>query len=497
MKKKMYKLIGILTILGLLSVFCIMSSAAESTGIESGKWYCIVNAATGKALNNNGNVYSNGNNVNQSTYTGTAQQQWWLKYESSSDSYKIYTGSGEQWKVLDIVKSGGSVVSGCNVEIWDETDPIAQQWKISYMSAGKYCIWPKANSNLALATYGTGNGTTSTGSTSNGNAFVTTYKANTNQQLWYIIPVGMPRPVPNGTYYIRNKKSGMFLDLLGGSTANSVETEQYTFHGATNQQWKLMFQNGVYKIKPVCAPGKALDVQGASTANNAKIQSYDDTRAIGQEWKLIDNGDGSFKIASRISNYQKCAVVNGASTAQSARIIQYQINNGWNEDWYFDRVDAANWPEETWTVPSGELLSRWTISAGKGSFTANFYKFYSANITYRSTPNLLMIKKIRMYTQMQQSYPVGDVGRVSTLNFLANVNGVNQTKLNCDCNGHIVGSTNGVGDAFSCNIFIPNKTGYIGSFSIRTEGYVHVPGVMGISAVSVGNDHECIYNLSM
>ena len=53
-------------------------------------------------------------------------------------------------KTLDIVKSSGNVLSGCNVEIYRPIDQIAQEWLFVSLGNNTYKIVPKYNKNLAL-----------------------------------------------------------------------------------------------------------------------------------------------------------------------------------------------------------------------------------------------------------------------------------------------------------------------------------------------------------
>lgn len=119
--------------------------AAEVGGLDNGKVYMLRNASSGKYLNPHMGYDVDETNVYQWTYDGSVEQTFKLTYKENTDSYLISSMSSSNGnnRVLDIVKSSGSVVSGCNVQIYRPVDPVAQEWKIIYVSSGRYKIVPR------------------------------------------------------------------------------------------------------------------------------------------------------------------------------------------------------------------------------------------------------------------------------------------------------------------------------------------------------------------
>ena len=152
--------------------------------------YRLRNVGSGKYLNVHNGVDANTTNVYQWTADGTVEQNFRLE-EKINGKYHIRAmcSSDGYNRVLDIVKSGGVVASGCNVEIYNPTDPVAQEWLFYDMGNGRYKIVPASNTSVALTSYGTSNGTSSgQTSTSAGNVFVQTYTGSLNQ-LWVFEPI--------------------------------------------------------------------------------------------------------------------------------------------------------------------------------------------------------------------------------------------------------------------------------------------------------------------
>ena len=167
--------------------------------------------------------------------------------------------------------------------------------------------------------------------------------ANTSGCPYMVIYYTSPAGIATGTYYIRNKHSGHYLDAenKGGSGTNVL---QYAFNGSTNQQWKIERQsNGLYVLKAVYNTGLALDVNNASESNSANIQVYNFNNSSAQQWYIIENNDGGYRILSRCSNGQKCVTVQNASTASGANVFQYDYtdNAGENDEWWLIPIDQV------------------------------------------------------------------------------------------------------------------------------------------------------------
>ncbi|MGN1411041.1 MAG: RICIN domain-containing protein [Oscillospiraceae bacterium] len=161
------------------------------TPFSSGDICTFKNVASGKYLNVDYGLDTNGTNVYQWTGDGSTEQQFKMDFISNLSCYRIRTmcSSNGENRVLDIVKSNGNVVSGGNVEIYNPVDDTAQQWLFVKISDNVYKIVPKYNTSLALSSYGNTNGSADgTASTSSGNVFVSTYTGSTSQQ-WIITKI--------------------------------------------------------------------------------------------------------------------------------------------------------------------------------------------------------------------------------------------------------------------------------------------------------------------
>ncbi|KAA2239864.1 hypothetical protein F0L74_27140 [Chitinophaga agrisoli] len=146
---------------------------------------------------------------------------------------------------------------------------------------------------------------------------------------------GTTQPLPNGTYKIVNRNSGMVLDAKDKLTANGTPIQQWTSSGATNQQWTVTaLSNGTYKIIGVQS-GRSLDVTAKSTANGAAIQLYDYKTSANenQNWIITPTSGGYYTVqALHSGSYME---VVGSSTVTGAVVQQWTNNNLNNQQWAF------------------------------------------------------------------------------------------------------------------------------------------------------------------
>lgn len=149
--------------------------------------------------------------------------------------------------------------------------------------------------------------------------------------------------ISNGIYYIRNQRSGLYLDVYGKGTSDHTEVKQDYYNGGDNQRFQIKYISfGVYEIIPLHATNMRLDVYNASSDDNAPVHIYTSNSTNAQRFKIVPtgNGDGSYKILTATTGYTKCITVLGASM-QPTNIIQYSYYNHGNQDndhWYFEDV---------------------------------------------------------------------------------------------------------------------------------------------------------------
>jgi predicted alpha-1,6-mannanase (GH76 family) len=139
--------------------------------------------------------------------------------------------------------------------------------------------------------------------------------------------------LPDGTYKIINRASGLALDATGGGTANGTPLIQYGYNGGNNQRWILnSLGNGQYSLRNV-GSGRSIDVNAASLVPGSPTILYDYQGSANQRFTLGSPTSGYYSLFFQ-HNYQVLDVLAG-STAADAAVLQWGYNGGNNQQWQF------------------------------------------------------------------------------------------------------------------------------------------------------------------
>ncbi len=135
----------------------------------------------------------------------------------------------------------------------------------------------------------------------------------------------------DGTYTIRNLRSGKVLDAEGGKKTNGTNIRQYTGNGTQAQRFTVSrnADGSIEIINP--SSGKALDVAGARTADGSNVQLYAPNGTKAQCWVpeavgTIPDVSGTYRIVSDLGNRDKGLSIAGSSKANNANILIWTAN---------------------------------------------------------------------------------------------------------------------------------------------------------------------------
>lgn len=132
------------------------------------------------------------------------------------------------------------------------------------------------------------------------------YTGNNPGQQFDLVDAG------NGYYKIRNVKSGLFLEVVGGGTANNDRIQQNTDNGSNNQQWRLQ-PWGDYFIQ--ASTGKYVCVQDAGSTNGKGIVQYSWENNKWFCWRLEGVTNGHLRASSLNALGRVISVPNALMTA--------------------------------------------------------------------------------------------------------------------------------------------------------------------------------------
>lgn len=166
-------------------------SKTEVEGVLNNGVYRLRNAGSGLYMTVADGVDADERNLIQDAADGTAAQKFRISYDTDRNAYRLYTmcSSGGTNRVVDIVKLGGSVVSGCNAEIYRPVDAPAQTFVCVPQADGTMLFSCSTNRNACLAVWNTESGTQEqTGFYDTGNVVIRNDNGD-DLQRWILEPV--------------------------------------------------------------------------------------------------------------------------------------------------------------------------------------------------------------------------------------------------------------------------------------------------------------------
>ncbi|WP_342421516.1 RICIN domain-containing protein [Paenibacillus sp. FSL E2-0178] len=138
-----------------------------------------------------------------------------------------------------------------------------------------------------------------------------------------------------GYYYIKNKNSGLYLDVVNGSATDGTNIQQWSYNGSDAQKFRIMYYgNGDYYILTGnTAYASGIDVFEGSSADGANIDQWTYWGGTMQLFRIQQNADGTVAFLTKASNYTAAMDVADGSTANGANIQQWNYWGGDMQKW--------------------------------------------------------------------------------------------------------------------------------------------------------------------
>jgi Ricin-type beta-trefoil lectin domain-like len=293
--------------------FNVSGTVAPSDAIPNGT-YKFINRNSGKALEAGGNGTTNGTQIQQWSYVGSASQRWMVS-NTGGGIYKII--GVQSGKSLDIDYSSGGTANDTKVQLWDSWNGLSQRFTFIPTDSGYCRVSPQCAPGSCVDV--------SNASTADGAKVHLWQWLNGQNQQWAIRPV-------DGTYKIINRNSGLALEAPNQWTGNGQQINQWSYYGGASQQWTVTDTgSGIYKIIGVQS-GRSLDIYNGLSANGTKVELWDYWNGPGQQWTFNASSGGYFEITSQCAP-GSCLDVSGASTANGANVQLWQWWGGANQQW--------------------------------------------------------------------------------------------------------------------------------------------------------------------
>lgn len=266
----------------------------------------------------------------QQYYAGVyPEQKWKFTYHEDGRYYTIesnITDNGSFYLDIDSPDSG----KHAKVTLWNVLMKPEEKWFIQKDSGNTYRFINSYN-GLCMDISG--------GSTAEKADVQVCPYYGSDDQKWMLSRCG-EKIFSDGTYYIENVKSGLRLDIRGGTPAKSVQIQQSMPDNYTRQQWVLEWCPtwSCYYIKSNITNNGTfyLDVASPSSGAHAKVKLWDVCTNPEERWTILSSSGGSFRF---INGYDGlCMDIQGGSTENQADVQVYPFVNTGDQKWYLKKI---------------------------------------------------------------------------------------------------------------------------------------------------------------
>lgn len=353
-------------------------AAVQATNLGYGKTYYLRNAKSGMYLDLQYSGVVNSTHFQQ--YPGHYPSElFYFNYQGGYYAIETTLVGASGRMVMDGRKN---CVAGAQVILYQYVAGAEEQlWFVQKNANGTYCLSPKKNTSLNLAVEG--------GSlTSNAKVKLAAKNGSDASQQWYIEePVETMNLVDYGTYYLRNKNSGLYLDLQGNGTTNGTHFQQYTHYSwpCAERFWIVAANDGYFTVESTIAGGMVMDGRYNCVAGAQVVLYQETSNAPEQHWHLHRNGNGTFSISPKKNVYLNLAVA-GGSYANNAKVVLTDRNyNDPNQQWC---LEPAYFADYDWQYVLGDANTFSHISSGYLELRSDGTVHYGIDIVSKTSTSI-------------------------------------------------------------------------------------------------------------
>ncbi len=314
----MKKLFLIVLFLLLLFLFSINVSA-----LEESVYYIHSSLYQGYSIDLTGGIASNSNNIQMYNNNNSIAQQF--KIEKIDDKY--YTIKSMVNSEYNIDVTGSYYNDGTNIQLYQNNGYDSQKFMIEKDDGNNYSII-SANNNYCLDIY-------------NNNVILNTCSNSMTQKFKFEEIIYPSFTLQSGVYTISTSlNNNMFIGVqnsIVGNWSNVVLRDNID----NTSKWIIKYlDNGYYSIRQYSNNNYSLDVLGGSSLLTTNVQLYKYYESDAQLWIIHDNGDGYYKIISKCNNLLVDLV--GGNARNNNNIQMYESNNSYAQLFKFNKVSDVS-----------------------------------------------------------------------------------------------------------------------------------------------------------
>jgi len=184
--------------------------------------------------------------------------------------------------------------------------------------------------------------------------------------------------IPDGTYYFKNKSTGLYADATGYYSGSEVL--QWIFHGAENQRWAVTYlSNGVYSVvNEMSGLYMGIEALNNTTAKVTQSNYLNDS----SKWRISKTASGAYCFYANGNyayNYVIGSTLTGNTAGTSITNMSYTNDSDFRDEWIIDRMqwNYTNWYDSSFAY-SADYVSK---ISGANVFSSNvFYREFEMPI---------------------------------------------------------------------------------------------------------------------
>ena len=291
--------------------------------IEEGVYYIHTSSNYGYSIDLTGGIASNSNNIQIYNNNNSVAQQF--KIEKLDDKYYTIKSMVNVGYNIDV--TGSYYNNGTNIQLYQTNGYDSQKFAIQTNDGYNYSI-NSAHDNYCLDV--------------NNNNVILNMCNNSSSQLFTFEKMISPSySIQEGIYTIssfldNNKFIGAKNGVLG-NWSNIVLKDTFD----NTNKWSVEYlKNGYYSIRQYFNNDYSLDVAGAGYLNSTNVQLYKYHGGDAQQWIIYDNGDGYYRIISKCNNL--LVDLTGGNPVNNNNIQMYESNNSYAQLFKFNKVTEAS-----------------------------------------------------------------------------------------------------------------------------------------------------------
>lgn len=145
--------------------------------------------------------------------------------------------------------------------------------------------------------------------------------------------------IAEGTYFIKNAASGLYMDVVNSDSANGANIDQYEFNGCDAEKFKIKrVGNGYYVILTGASDyTSSLDVYNITANDGTNIDQWEYWGGDGQLFKIKQNSDGTVSFLPK-SGTGKAVEVYNAGTSNGNNVDLWNDWGGSCQKWTLEKA---------------------------------------------------------------------------------------------------------------------------------------------------------------